>query len=62
MKENGARPPLAQQRADQNIDFFNSISTYRAVGGGVSETKATRRFHAYRQSLRSRRLNLRPPN
>ncbi|NKB29513.1 MAG: hypothetical protein GKR99_18915 [Rhodobacteraceae bacterium] len=25
MKENGARPPLAQQRADQNIDFFNSI-------------------------------------
>jgi hypothetical protein len=28
---------------------------------GLRETQAMRRFHAFRQSLRARRLNLRPP-
>lgn len=28
---------------------------------GVHETRSARRFHMFRQSLRARRLNLRPP-
>lgn len=34
---------------------------YRTLVKGVHETRATRRFHMFRQSLRARRLNLRPP-
>lgn len=35
--------------------------TYQTLNKGVHETRATRRFHMFRQSLRSRRLNLHPP-
>ena len=28
---------------------------------GLADSRAARRFHAHRQSLRARRLNLRPP-
>ncbi|WP_255415428.1 hypothetical protein [Ruegeria sp. A3M17] len=34
---------------------------YRILAGGLRETGARRRFHVFRQSLRARRLNLRPP-
>lgn len=36
--------------------------SYRTLSEGVHETRATRRFHMFRQSLRARRLNLRPPD
>ncbi|WP_302478283.1 hypothetical protein [Ruegeria arenilitoris] len=35
--------------------------TYRILVDGLHETGASRRFHMFRQSLRARRLNLRPP-
>lgn len=33
----------------------------QALVKGVYETRAARRLHMFRQSLRARRLNLRPP-
>ncbi|CUJ95706.1 hypothetical protein RUE5091_01574 [Ruegeria denitrificans] len=34
---------------------------YRILVDGLSETGTLRRYHIHRQSLRARRLNLRPP-
>ena len=58
------------QRANPPVDFLTCTAPIREgrkspdpeQTARLSETAETRRMHMFRQSQRSRRLNLRPPN